>query len=269
MIDCSRFRIAARLSPALFVALTLFGTARPSSAADKPDPGVGVFDPGKVWQVHITLSAEEYAAMSPAPPAVASGSARRRRHPRSRSTRSGRSTGTTSAWTCPGRPGRSPWATRRSRRWASGTRGTGRSGTPPAPSRSRSRSTSTASGGAGRFGGSEDDQPALRGDRPVEVPGDSRVRAVPRGRGCRRRGRPWPRCGSTVPGKYDKELLGALHGRRGGGQVVPARPFRGRQGPADEAGGGPRVRGPGRRLGPVQERSTPRSGRPRRTRRSG
>jgi hypothetical protein len=56
---------AGRLPLAAVVALTLVVPARPAPAGDKGGSGVGVFDPGKVWSVHITLSAEEYAAIQP------------------------------------------------------------------------------------------------------------------------------------------------------------------------------------------------------------
>jgi hypothetical protein len=49
--------------PLTAVALTLM--AGLASADDKSTSGVGAFDPGKVWPVHIALSAEEYAAIQP------------------------------------------------------------------------------------------------------------------------------------------------------------------------------------------------------------
>ena len=57
-------RAAGLFSPALLAAVVVFGAARPASAADKPGPAAA-FAAGKVWQVHITLSAEEYAAIEP------------------------------------------------------------------------------------------------------------------------------------------------------------------------------------------------------------
>lgn len=62
MTGCFGLKTAGRVFPALLVALGLFG---PAAAADKPKPGDGVFEAGKVWPVHITLSAEEFAAMQP------------------------------------------------------------------------------------------------------------------------------------------------------------------------------------------------------------
>jgi spore coat protein H len=52
-----------RLPLAAVVALTLM--AGLASADDKSTSGVGAFDRGKVWPVHITLSAEEFAAIQP------------------------------------------------------------------------------------------------------------------------------------------------------------------------------------------------------------
>ncbi len=51
-----------RLALATVAALVLVVPARPALAADK---GAAVFDPVKVWPVHITLSAEEFAAIQP------------------------------------------------------------------------------------------------------------------------------------------------------------------------------------------------------------
>lgn len=53
-----------RLVPPLLAALGLFTFCPPATAADKPKPEA-VFDAGKVWQVHLTLTAEEFAAMQP------------------------------------------------------------------------------------------------------------------------------------------------------------------------------------------------------------
>src|SRR4051794_12989279 len=54
------------LVPALLVTLTLLGVAAPPApAGDKAASAAGVFDPPKVWPVHISLSAEEYAAIQP------------------------------------------------------------------------------------------------------------------------------------------------------------------------------------------------------------
>ena len=51
---------------AAVVALTLtVGAARSALAEDKGVSGPGVFDPVKVWPVHITLSADEFAAIQP------------------------------------------------------------------------------------------------------------------------------------------------------------------------------------------------------------
>ena len=47
------------------IALILVVSARPASAADKGVSGTEEFGPGKVWPVHITLSAEEYVAIQP------------------------------------------------------------------------------------------------------------------------------------------------------------------------------------------------------------
>lgn len=54
-----------RLLALAAVTLALAVPARPALAADKGVAGVGVFDPVKVWPVHITLSAEEFAAVQP------------------------------------------------------------------------------------------------------------------------------------------------------------------------------------------------------------
>lgn len=54
------FRAVVWLAPALLAALIPFGLPR-SEAAEEATP----FAPGKVWQVHITLSAAEYAAIEP------------------------------------------------------------------------------------------------------------------------------------------------------------------------------------------------------------
>lgn len=52
-----------RLPLAAVVASTLM--AGLASADDKSTSGVEAFDPGTVWPVHITLSAEEFAAIQP------------------------------------------------------------------------------------------------------------------------------------------------------------------------------------------------------------
>jgi spore coat protein H len=59
------FRTSRRLLLAVAVAVTLAVPARPAPAEDKGASGAAAFDPGKVWPVHITLSAEEYAAVQP------------------------------------------------------------------------------------------------------------------------------------------------------------------------------------------------------------
>ena len=65
MKDSVAHRNPQWLTPALLAALALVSSAVPAAAADKPDPGASVYAPGKVWQVHITLSADEYAAIEP------------------------------------------------------------------------------------------------------------------------------------------------------------------------------------------------------------
>ena len=140
--------------------------------------------------------------------------------------------------------------------------------TPPGPSRSRSRSTSTGRGGAGRFGGSK----TINLHCGVTDPSKCRETlgyAVYR---ARRGARPADRPGRGAAHRAGQVRQGTarpLHDGRGGGQAVPAGPLRRRQGAADEARGPPRVRRPGRRLGPVQEAVRARSGSRRRPRRSG
>ena len=62
-----RFTYGTGLFPlAAVVALTLtVGAARSALAADKGESGADVFDPVKVWPVLITVSAEEFAAIQP------------------------------------------------------------------------------------------------------------------------------------------------------------------------------------------------------------
>jgi spore coat protein CotH len=57
-------QLAGRISPVLLAAVALLGVPRPVVAADERGPA-DVYVPGKVWQVHVTLSAEEFAAMQP------------------------------------------------------------------------------------------------------------------------------------------------------------------------------------------------------------
>lgn len=64
MIGCSALRATGAFSPALFIALAIFGSAGPAFAVEKADRDTA-FAPGKVWQVYITLSPEEYAAIEP------------------------------------------------------------------------------------------------------------------------------------------------------------------------------------------------------------
>ncbi|HEX4588919.1 MAG TPA: CotH kinase family protein, partial [Gemmataceae bacterium] len=55
-----------RLSlPALLTALALLSAFRPAAAAEPAKSAAGVYEPDKVWQVQITLPADEYAAMQP------------------------------------------------------------------------------------------------------------------------------------------------------------------------------------------------------------
>ncbi len=57
--------IVGRIASALIVLLALIGAASPVPAADTPRPDAAVFVPGKLWQVHITLTAEEFDAIQP------------------------------------------------------------------------------------------------------------------------------------------------------------------------------------------------------------
>lgn len=61
-----KFRTGCRLALAAIAALALIAVpTRSTPAADKGVAGANVFDPVKVWPVHITLSAEEFAAIQP------------------------------------------------------------------------------------------------------------------------------------------------------------------------------------------------------------
>ena len=63
MTDRFTLETGHRLSLAVIAALALVAVpARSAPAADKVAP---VFDAGKVWPIHITLSAEEFAAIQP------------------------------------------------------------------------------------------------------------------------------------------------------------------------------------------------------------
>lgn len=62
MIDRTEPRTGGRASPVLFAALAVVAFAM-SAVAEPPVPDA--YAPGKVWQVHLTLSAEEYAAIEP------------------------------------------------------------------------------------------------------------------------------------------------------------------------------------------------------------
>ena len=76
---------------------------------------------------------------------------------------------------------------------------------------------------------SQDTQPERRRRRPDPAARVAGLRRLPR----RRRPRPADRFAEvtlTVPGKYDKELLGTVHAGRAGGQGVPQGPVRGRHG---------------------------------------
>src|SRR4051812_26657353 len=55
------------LCRAALVTAVLFGALAPARATDGKDKpsAEGVFEPGKVWKVDITLPAKEYAAMQP------------------------------------------------------------------------------------------------------------------------------------------------------------------------------------------------------------
>lgn len=59
---CSR--VIVRVMQTQFALFALVGIARHGSAAEMP-AAVTVFAPGKLWQVHITLSADEYATIEP------------------------------------------------------------------------------------------------------------------------------------------------------------------------------------------------------------
>lgn len=60
MITCFDSRTTRRLIVVALMTLALLGSQR-LTAADNPS----VFSPGKVWQVHITLSSAEYEAIEP------------------------------------------------------------------------------------------------------------------------------------------------------------------------------------------------------------
>src|SRR4051812_30493130 len=64
MTGCTAPRTAVHFSPALLAAMAVLVSLRPACAADKPGPAAA-FAAGKVLQVHFTLSAEEYAAIEP------------------------------------------------------------------------------------------------------------------------------------------------------------------------------------------------------------
>lgn len=59
------FATGPRLSLTAVVLLALAASARPALADDKSAPAAVVFESGKIWPVHLTLSAEEYAAIEP------------------------------------------------------------------------------------------------------------------------------------------------------------------------------------------------------------
>lgn len=58
-------RIAVQFSLILASVLAMVGSSQLGSAADKPDAAATAYTAGKLWQVHITLSAEQYAAIEP------------------------------------------------------------------------------------------------------------------------------------------------------------------------------------------------------------
>ncbi len=64
MTGLSAQRAGRHFSSALLAALAVIGAVGHVRAADKIGPAAA-FAAGKVWQVHITLSAEEYAAIEP------------------------------------------------------------------------------------------------------------------------------------------------------------------------------------------------------------
>jgi spore coat protein H len=59
------FGTRRRLLPAAVALMLTVVATRPAPAKDPGAPGAGPFDPAKVWPVHITLSAEEFAAIQP------------------------------------------------------------------------------------------------------------------------------------------------------------------------------------------------------------
>jgi spore coat protein H len=64
MTNRTGLRIARPVFPALLTALTMLTACRPATAAE-PKSAVAVYELSKVWRVHITLPADEYAAMQP------------------------------------------------------------------------------------------------------------------------------------------------------------------------------------------------------------
>ena len=65
MKGLSARRVAAHSAPSLLAVLALLLPLRPAPAATPTARGTGPFETGKVLVVHITLSAEEYAAIQP------------------------------------------------------------------------------------------------------------------------------------------------------------------------------------------------------------
>jgi spore coat protein H len=51
--------------PHSIAALVALFAVIPLAAADKPKSGSGIYEPGKVWPIHVTISADEFAAMQP------------------------------------------------------------------------------------------------------------------------------------------------------------------------------------------------------------
>ena len=193
--------------------------------------------PVKVWPVHITLSAEEFAAIQPRGGFGGFGGRPTPEGARKAGrAEAGRPPETSSGQNSPGAPAPSSVGDQTFEKIGIRYKGNGTIMRRRPDHQEVVQDRPRPGGRDGQVRRVQDDQPALRRDRPVEGPGDARLRTLPCGRGTRLADRPG-RGAAHRAGKVRQGIARPLHGRRGGGQAVPKRPVRRRQGPADEAGG--------------------------------
>ncbi|MFO0927266.1 MAG: hypothetical protein U0736_09530 [Gemmataceae bacterium] len=170
-------RAAWWIYPAVMAALALAPGRSPAEERTTP-PREG-FGPGKLWQIHLTLPAKEYEAMQPRSSrrgfpwfggATAKPADPRPVHRNNFGMDLPLATGTV---TLDGQT----FADVAVRYKGNGTLGDA--------SRTIKKSLKIEAGRGRAVSRAEDDQPALRGGRPVEVPRNARLRPVPRRRRCR------------------------------------------------------------------------------------